>query len=163
MKTIKEIIKQVNSYELPIKIMDNESLSIPFIAEMDDKLYLAFFVYHMQGAYGDRDKKVMVRCVYYINPDDIDDIRVRKVENSCNAIPDIDLFSRENISEEMVDAANRYDFLVDLTDDILKDSNDKKEKANLYADYFCADVNDQLKAFYWKYGKKYFKWLNSLL
>ena len=49
MKTIKEIIELVNSYGLPIQIMDNESLSIPFVAEVKGKLYLTFFVYYLQG------------------------------------------------------------------------------------------------------------------
>lgn len=49
MKTIKEIIELVNSYGLPIQIMDNESLSIPFVAEVKGKLYLTFLFIICKG------------------------------------------------------------------------------------------------------------------
>lgn len=58
---------------------------------------------------------------------------------------------------------DKYDSLVDITDQILNNSEDMKKQVNRYADYFCACVSDQLKSYYWKYGKKYFTWLNSLL
>ncbi|RHV78845.1 hypothetical protein DXB01_08670 [Clostridium sp. OF10-22XD] len=163
MKTIKEIIELVNSYNLPIQIMDNESLSIPFVSEVKGKLYLTFFVYYLQGAYGNAKRKVMVRCVYYINPKDLDDILERKVLNNCEDEPDINLFNRHNIPKDVINNTNKYDFLVDLTDEILTNPENIKEKIILYADYFCACVNNQLKAVYWQYGRTYFEWLNSLL
>ena len=148
MKTIKEIIELVNSYGLPIQIMDNESLSIPFVAEVKGKLYLTFFVYYLQGAYGNTKRKVMVRCVYYINPKNLDDILERKVLNNCEDEPDINLFNRHNIPKDVINNTNKYDFLVDLTDEILTNPENIKEKIILYADYFCACVNNQLKAVY---------------
>ena len=81
----------------------------------------------------------------------------------CEYIPDIKLFQRFNIPENILKDMDKYDSLVDITDQILNNSEDMKKQVNRYADYFCACVSDQLKSYYWKYGKKYFTWLNSLL
>ena len=99
----------------------------------------------------------------YINPKNLDDILERKVLNNCEDEPDINLFNRHNIPKDVINNTNKYDFLVDLTDEILTNPENIKEKIILYADYFCACVNNLLKAVYWQYGRTYFEWLNSLL
>ena len=161
MKTIKEIIELVNTHQLPVRVMDNESLSVPFIAELDGKMYVTFFLYHVQGAYGNAGKKAMVRCVYYINPDDLKDIVEYKTLNDAYEGSDEVIFKGVNVSQEVLDDTNKYDALMDLTDSILK--KPEKTKVNLYGQYFEAYVSGQLKIFYRNYGRTYFKWLSSLL
>lgn len=101
-------------------------------------------------------------CILY-KSENLDDILERKVLNNCEDEPDINLFNRHNIPKDVINNTNKYDFLVDLTDEILTNPENIKEKIILYADYFCACVNNQLKAVYWQYGRTYFEWLNSLL
>lgn len=163
MMSVKIIVDWVNAYGSPIHIMDNEMLSIPFVADLDGKMYLSFFVYYIAGAYGNGEKKTMIRCIYYVNPRKLDKDIVCKDVKHCEYIPDIKLFQRFNIPENILKDMDKYDSLVDITDQILNNSEDMKKQVNRYADYFCACVSDQLKSYYWKYGKKYFTWLNSLL
>ena len=59
--------------------------------------------------------------------------------------------------------SSKNNSLKSLYRSLLNNSEDMKKQVNRYADYFCACVSDQLKSYYWKYGKKYFTWLNSLL
>jgi hypothetical protein len=40
MMSVKRIVDWVNAYGSPIHIMDNEMLSIPFVADLDGKMYM---------------------------------------------------------------------------------------------------------------------------
>ncbi len=163
MGSVVKIIEKLNEMGSPIEIMDNESFSVPFISEQGEKMYLTLFSFTSQFGFGDVDKKNIVSTVFYINPNNISEYIAKDVQDIRLTDEKIALFSRSNEELEKISEVDKYNRLVELTDEIIANSGDLKKNVFEYADTISNYVSNDLAPYYLALGHDYFMWLNSLI
>lgn len=159
MNSVEKIMEWVNSEKSPIRIRSNESFSIPFISERDNKMYLTLFSYSRPFHFGGSGGEVHVNDVFYINPNDLTDFIADTVELRETNDTDLSLFNAERKHSEMP-SSDIYHELVLLTDKIIREPRNAEEHVSRYSELFSQYVPSDLKPYYIQLGKTYFKWLN---
>lgn len=162
MNSIEEIVEWINSENSPVQIMDNESWSVPMIIQRNNKMVVAMFVYSHTKIYGNEPYRYYVRRIYYIDPKNIHNVDMCKVETLSGHEILPDLFIKDDIPEEVVKDKEKYQKLVKLTDEIIRKPANVNMLLAGYSDYFCAFVSDELMQYYLHFGKMYFTWLSNL-
>ncbi len=163
MGSVVKILEKLNEAGSPIEIMDNESFSVPFISEQNGRIYLVLFSFTSQFSFNDMSEKTTVDKVFYINPNDISEYIVKDAQDIQLTDEKLILFSRNSDGSEGISSAEKYNRLVELTDEIIANSGDLKRIVSEYADIFSNYVSDELAPYYLTLGHDYFLWLNSLI
>lgn len=162
MNSIEEIVEWINSENSPVQIMDNESWSVPMIVQRNNKTVVAMFVYSLKKVYGSGTYRYYVRRIYYIDPKNIHNVDMCKVETVSGHEILPGLFIKDDIPEEVVKDKEKYQKLVKLTDEIIRKPANVNMLLARYSDYFCAFVSEELMQYYLHFGKMYFTWLSNL-
>ena len=162
MNSIEEIVEWINSENSPVQIMDNESWSVPMIVQRNNKTVVAMFVYSLKKVYGSGTYRYYVRRIYYIDPKNIHNVDMCKVETVSGHEILPGLFIKDDIPEEVVKDKEKYQKLVKLTDEIIRKPANVNILLARYSDYFCAFVSGELMQYYLHFGKMYFTWLSNL-
>ena len=102
MNSIEEIVEWINGENSPVQIMDNESWSVPMIIQRNNKMVVAMFVYSYTKVYGSGTYRYYVRRIYYIDPKNIQNVDMCKVETLSGHEMLPDLFIKDDIPEEVV-------------------------------------------------------------
>lgn len=163
MGSVVKILEKLNEAGSPIEIMDNASFSVPFISEQNGKMYLVLFSFTSQFSFSDMSEKITVDKVFYINPNDISEYIVKDAQDIQLTDERLTLFSRNRDGSEGISSAEKYNRLVELTDEIIANSGDLKRIVSEYADIFSNYVSAELVPYYLALGHDYFLWLNSLI
>ena len=162
MNSIEEIVEWINSENSPVQIMDNESWSVPMIVQRNNKTVVAMFVYSLKKVYGSGTYRYYVRRIYYIDPKNIHNVDMCKVETVSGHEILPGLFIKDDIPEEVVKDKEKYQKLVKLTDEIIRKPANVNMLLARYSDYVCAFVSEELMQYYLHFGKMYFTWLSNL-
>lgn len=75
----------------------------------------------------------------------------------------LNLFSRNSDGSEGISSTEKYNRLVELTDEIIANTGDLKSIVSEYANTISNYVTAELVPYYLALGRDYFLWLNSLI